>query len=76
MASSGGESKGMDPEGDGGGGGGGGGALLSVVGEMVRHVAAGQEAVCHLSAAASHAINRDDVDINVLSPSKVPVSYR
>ena len=52
----------------------------AVVGEMVRHVAAGQEAVCHLTVATpgaqGGAINKDNVDINVLSPSKVPVSYR
>ncbi len=49
---------------------------LSVVGENVRHVGAGQEAICHLAASAGATITKDNVDINILSPSKVPVSYR
>jgi hypothetical protein len=55
------------------GGGGGGIGAVNVIGELVQHVEAGQEASCELSAVG---FNRESVDINVLSPSKVPVSYR
>lgn len=55
------------------GGGEGGGGSLSVIGEIVQHVAAGQEASCEFSA---FGLTRDNIDVNILSPSKVPVSYR
>jgi filamin len=46
---------------------------VSVLGDIVQHVAAGMEASAELSAAG---FGRESIDINVLSPSKVPVSYR
>ena len=64
------------PQGAAGGGGAGGGpgsSGLSIIGEMVQHVAAGQEASAEFSAVE---ITKDAVDVNILSPSKVPVSYR
>lgn len=74
---------GGSPEGGGGGGGGasgaapptgaGGGGAINIIGDIVQHVSAGQEAVCELSAVG---YTRESIDINILSPSKVPVSYR
>ena len=57
----------------GGAGGGGGGGAINIIGDIVQHVSAGQEAVCELSAVG---YTRENIDINILSPSKVPVSYR
>ena len=54
--------------GDGGGNGG-----VNVIGELIQHVESGQEASCEFSAVG---FSRETIDINVLSPSKVPVSYR
>ena len=59
--------------GGGGGGSGGNGGAVNVIGELVQHVESGQEASCELSAVG---FSRESIDINVLSPSKVPVSYR
>ena len=61
------------PASPGGGGGSGNGGAINVIGELVQHVEAGQEASCELSAVG---FSRESIDINVLSPSKVPVSYR
>ena len=47
---------------------------VNVIGDIVQHVAAGQEATCEFTASAG--ITRESIDINILSPSKVPVSYR
>ena len=66
-----------EPSGPGGGvnpAGGGPGSAVSVVGDVVQHVAAGQEAAAEFAAAAD--VARESIDINILSPSKVPVSYR
>ena len=49
------------------------GAGLSIIGDIVQHVAAGQEACAEFSAVE---IARENIDVNILSPSKVPVSYR
>ena len=46
---------------------------INIIGDIVQHVSAGQEAVCELSAVG---YTRESIDINILSPSKVPVSYR
>ena len=59
------------PDGDGGRSNQGG--AVNVIGELVQHVESGQEASCELSAVG---LSRESIDINVLSPSKVPVSYR
>ena len=56
-----------------GGAGGGNGGAVNVIGELVQHVESGQEASCEISAVG---FSRENIDINVLSPSKVPVSYR
>ena len=52
---------------------GAGGGVLSIVGDVVQHVAAGQEATCEFTAVG---FTKENIDINILSPSKVPVSYR
>ena len=58
---------------DQGGSASGGERKASVVGEAVKHTAARSKAVCEISAVG---FNRKDIDVNVLSPSKVPVTYR
>ena len=45
----------------------------TVVGEAVKHTAAKSKAVCEISAVG---FQRKEIDVNVLSPTKVPVSYR
>ena len=45
----------------------------TIVGEAVRHSSARSKATCEISAVG---YAREDVDVNVLSPTKVPVSYR
>ena len=45
----------------------------SVVGEAVKHTAARSKALCEISAVG---FERKDIEVNVLSPSKVPVTYR
>ena len=45
----------------------------SIVGEAVRHTSARTKATCEISAVD---YPREDIDVNVLSPSKAPVSYR
>ena len=44
----------------------------SVVGEAVKHTAARSKALCEISAVG---FERKDIEVNVLSPSKVPVTY-
>lgn len=46
---------------------------VSLVGEHVRHIAVGRVAQAEISAVG---FQREDIDINILSPSKVPVLYR
>ena len=48
-------------------------AGVQLVGEHVKHISVGKVAIAELSAVG---FQRDDVDINILSPAKVPVSYR
>ena len=48
-------------------------AGVSLVGEHVRHIAVGRVATAEISAVG---FQREDIDINILSPSKVPVLYR
>lgn len=43
------------------------------MGDHVKHVAAGKAATAEISAVG---FQREDIDINILSPSKVPVLYR
>ncbi len=45
----------------------------SVIGEVVKHTPAKTKAVCEVSAVG---YTREDIDVNVLSPAKIPVSYR
>jgi len=45
----------------------------TVIGEVVKHTAARTKATCEISALG---YSREDIDVNVLSPSKIPVSYR
>jgi hypothetical protein len=45
----------------------------TVIGEVVKHTAARTKATCEISA---QGYSREDVDVNILSPSKIPVSYR
>lgn len=49
------------------------GGGINVIGDIIQHVAAGSDAVCELSAVG---FSRENIDINILSPSKVPVTYR
>ena len=44
----------------------------SIVGEVVKHTSARTKATCEISATG---FAREDIDVNILSPSKVPVSY-
>ena len=44
----------------------------TIVGEAVRHTSARIKATCEISAVG---YSREDIDVNVLSPSKAPVSY-
>ena len=44
----------------------------TIVGEAVRHTSARIKATCEISAVGH---SREDIDVNVLSPSKAPVSY-
>ena len=46
---------------------------VNVVGDIVQHVASGSETSCELSALGC---SKENIDINILSPSRVPVSYR
>ena len=48
-------------------------AVASIVGEAVRHTSARTKATCEISAVG---YVREDIDVNVLSTSKVPFSYR
>ena len=48
-------------------------AGVSLVGDHVRHIAVGKVAQAEISAVG---FQREDIDINILSPSKVPVLYR
>lgn len=48
-------------------------AGVTLVGEHVRHIAVGRVATAEISAVG---FQREDIDINILSPSKVPVLYR
>ena len=50
-----------------------GGGGVQLVGDHVKHIAVGKVANAELSAVG---FQRDDIDINILSPAKVPVSYR
>jgi hypothetical protein len=45
----------------------------NVIGEVVKHTPAKTKAVCEVSAVG---YTREDIDVNVLSPAKIPVSYR
>jgi hypothetical protein len=49
------------------------GRKATVIGEVVKHTAAKTKATCEISAPG---FTREDVDVNILSPSKIPVSYR
>ena len=49
------------------------GRKATVIGEVVKHTAARTKATCEISAPG---FTREDVDVNILSPSKIPVSYR
>ena len=44
----------------------------TIVGEVVKHTSARSKATCEISATG---FTREDIDVNVLSPSKAPVSY-
>lgn len=46
---------------------------VTLVGEHVKHIAVGRVASAEISAVG---FQREDIDINILSPSKVPVLYR
>ena len=48
-------------------------AGITLVGEHVKHIAVGRVASAEISAVG---FQREDIDINILSPSKVPVLYR
>ena len=48
-------------------------AGVTLVGDHVRHIAVGKVAQAEISAVG---FQREDIDINILSPSKVPVLYR
>ena len=48
-------------------------AGVQLIGDHVKHIPVGNAATAELSAVG---FQRDDVDINILSPAKVPVSYR
>jgi hypothetical protein len=48
-------------------------AGVQLVGEHVKHISVGRVASAELSAVG---FQREDVDINILSPAKVPVAYR
>ena len=48
-------------------------AGVTLVGDHVRHIAVGRVAQAEISAVG---FQREDIDINILSPSKVPVLYR
>ena len=48
-------------------------AGVTLVGEHVKHIAVGRVANAEISAVG---FQREDIDINILSPSKVPVLYR
>ena len=48
-------------------------AGVTLVGDLVRHIAVGKVAQAEISAVG---FQREDIDINILSPSKVPVLYR
>jgi len=48
-------------------------AGVTLVGEHVKHIAVGRVASAEISAVG---FQREDIDINILSPSKVPVLYR
>jgi hypothetical protein len=48
-------------------------SAVQLVGDHVKHISVGNVAVAELSAVG---FQRDDVDINILSPAKVPVAYR
>lgn len=50
-----------------------GGGGVQLVGDHVKHIAVGKVANAELSAVG---FQRDDIDINILSPAKVPVLYR
>jgi hypothetical protein len=45
----------------------------TVIGVVVNQSAARTKATCEISA---QGYSREDVDVNILSPSKIPVSYR
>ena len=47
-------------------------AKATIVGEVVKHTSARSKATCEISATG---FVREDIDVNILSPSKVPVSY-
>lgn len=44
----------------------------TIVGEVVKHTSARSKATCEISAMG---FAREDIDVNILSPSKVPASY-
>ena len=44
----------------------------TIVGEVVKHTSARSKATCEISA---RGFSREDVDVNILTPSKVPASY-
>lgn len=48
-------------------------AAPSIVGEAVRHTPARAKALCEILAPGR---TREDVDVNVFSPVKIPMSYR
>ncbi len=50
-----------------------GGGGVQLVGDHVKHISVGRVANAELSAVG---FQRDDIDINILSPAKVPVLYR
>ncbi|CAB4057239.1 FLNA [Lepeophtheirus salmonis] len=45
----------------------------TVIGDVIRHIAAESVASCEISAIGFH---REDIQINILSPSKVPITYK
>ena len=59
--------------GGGGGVGSGGSGGVQLIGDHVKHISVGRVASAELSAVG---FQRDDIDINILSPAKVPVLYR
>ena len=48
-------------------------AGVTLVGERSGHIAVGRVATSEIAATG---FQREDIDINILSPSKVPVLYR